>query len=78
MYYYYQCSYCSKLFYTYSNPRFRKYAAERLYRGIKQHLIYYKEDHKEHQFDDHPQIEIRDMYRYMYESETKPRGGIPL
>lgn len=76
MYYSYQCSYCRKLFYTYSSSR--KVAASILYHGIKAHLIYYNEDYKEYQFDDHPQIEIRDMYNNMYEQENKPLGGYKL
>ena len=77
MYYSYRCSYCSRLFYTYSSSR--NWAASTLYYGIKNHLIHYNnEDHKEYEFDDHPQIEIRDMYKYMTEQSTKPAGGYKL
>ncbi|MBI2617329.1 hypothetical protein HYW55_04300 [Candidatus Gottesmanbacteria bacterium] len=76
MYYMYRCSYCRKLFYTYSNNRSQ--AARILYYGIKEHLQYYNEDHKEYQFDDHPSIEIRDMYKFMWMQDKKPAGGYPL
>ena len=46
-----------------------------MYEGIKQHLIDYDEDRKEHKFDEHPQIEARQMYSEMNESEDKPAGG---
>jgi len=73
MYYSHKCSYCSKLFYTFDNNKGQ--AAKRLYEGIKQHLIDYDEDRKEHKFDEHPQIEARQMYSEMNESEDKPAGG---
>lgn len=76
MYYSYQCSYCSRLFFTYTN--YRKQAASTLYHGIKQHLIDYNEDHMEYQFDEHPQIEVHQMYDSMEEHETRPPGGYEL
>lgn len=76
MYYSCNCTYCGKLFYTYSASRER--AASVLYYGIKQHLIDYGEDAKEFQFDEHPSIEVRQMYRWMSESNDRPRGGYEL
>ncbi len=76
MYYSYPCSYCRKVFYVFSNNK--QYAAELLYEGIKKHLINYDEDHKEYQFDEAPQIEMRQMYASMSESTDKPHGGYLL
>ncbi len=76
MYYSYNCSYCSRLFYTYNQQR--KYAAITLYEGIKQHLIDYNEDHKEYDFDEHPSIEANQMYERMSEHEYAPPGGYVL
>ena len=76
MYYSYQCSYCRRTFYTYANSSSQ--AASTLYHGIKQHLIDYNEDHKEYEFDEHPQIEIHQMYQNMTESQEAPAGGYEL
>ncbi len=76
MYYSYPCSYCGKVFYTFGNNK--KYAAEVLYEGIKNHLINYDEDHKEYKFDESPQIEARQMYTAMTETSDRPQGGYPL
>lgn len=76
MYYSYPCSYCSKVFYTYDSHKSN--AAKTLYYGIKQHLIDYDEDHKEYQFDDPPEIEIYEIYRYATELNEPPAGGYEL
>lgn len=76
MYYSYNCSYCRRLFYTYSNNR--QQAASVLFYGIKKHLVDYDEDHKEYHFDEHPQIEVRQMYDQMSEHEYPPPGGYKL
>lgn len=76
MIYSYPCSYCSKVFYTFSNNR--QVAAVALYEGIKEHLKSYDEDHKEYQFDEAPQIEVRQMYSSMTETSDPPRGGYKL
>ena len=76
MYYSYPCSYCSKVFYTFTNSR--QAAAQILYEGIKTHLSDYNEDHKEYQFDEAPQIEVRQMYSSMTETSDPPAGGYEL
>ena len=76
MYYSHRCSYCSKIFYTFGDDRMQ--AAQRLYYGIKQHLIDYNEDHKEYQFDDPPQIDTNEIYTSMFESNSPPSGGYEL
>ncbi len=76
MYYSYPCSYCGKIFYTFSDNK--EIAANTLYQGIKEHLQSYDEDHKEYQFDEAPQIEVRQMYSAMTETSDKPQGGYVL
>ncbi len=76
MYYSYPCSYCGKLFFTYSTNK--NIAARTLYQGIKAHLMSYDEDHKEYQFDEAPQIEVRQMYSSMIETSDRPQGGYEL
>lgn len=76
MYYSFECSYCSKLFFTFNKNR--SGAARDLYEGIKSHLIEYGEDRKEYEFDEHPDIEQSQMYDLMRESEDKPNGGYEI
>ncbi len=76
MYYSYPCSYCSKVFYTFSENK--QVASQTLYEGIKAHLMTYDEDHKEYQFDEAPQIEVRQMYASMTETSDRPQGGYNL
>ena len=76
MYYSYPCSYCGKVFYTFSKNRTS--AAQTLYQGIKAHLQSYDEDHKEYQFDEAPSIEIRQMYSSMTETSDEPQGAYEL
>lgn len=76
MYYVRQCSYCSKVFYTYNNNR--EEAARILYEGVKKHLGDYDEDHKEYVFDDTPKEEEKQMYYEMREMKDPPRGGYEL
>ena len=73
MYYSHKCSYCTKVFYTYS--RHKQTAARVLYMGIKKHLIDYQEDHKEYEFDESPSVEANQMYYAMSESTHPPRSG---
>lgn len=73
MHYSHSCSYCSKVFYTFSNSK--EQAARALYYGIKQHLQDYDEDHKEYQFDDGPEIDIDEVYAALSESSERPSGG---
>lgn len=76
MYYSYPCSYCSRVFYTFNDNK--EQAAQILFNGIKQHLISYGEDDKEHQFDEDPSIEANQMYTGMTESSEPPAGGYQL
>jgi hypothetical protein len=76
MYCSHSCSYCTKIFYTYNNNKHN--AAKTLYHGIKKHLIEYNEDHKEFEFDDHPHIEINEVYSALSLSDHPPSGGYEL
>ena len=76
MYYSHPCSYCSKIFYTFSESKYD--AAKTLYTGIKQHLIEYDEDHKEFNFDDGADIDTNEVYAAMTESKDPPAGGYEL
>ena len=76
MYYSDTCSYCSRLFYTFNDHK--EYAAQTLYAGIKQHLIDYSEDEKEHKFDDGPSLDTNEIYNEMVESNEPPAGGYEL
>jgi hypothetical protein len=76
MYYSHQCSYCHKVFYTYDTDKHR--AAETLYYGIKDHLVHYDEDDKEHEFDDGPSTDTQEVYSNMSESSDPPSGGYEL
>ena len=76
MYYSFPCSYCGKVFYTFNDSK--EQAAQTLYAGIKQHLISYNEDDKEHDFDEPPKIEVNQMYASMAESSEVPSGGYQL
>jgi len=76
MYYAHSCSYCTKIFYTYDSSKHN--AAKTLYHGIKKHLIDYNEDHKEYEFDDHPTIEINEVYEAVSELNDPPTAGYEL
>ena len=76
MYYSHPCSYCSRIFYTYNTNK--EHAAQILFRGIKKHLIEYKEDHKEYEFDEDPSVEADQMYQHMLATTELPSGGYEL
>ncbi len=76
MYYSYPCSYCSKIFYTFNDSR--EDAAKKLFFGIKEHLVSYGEDSKEHRFDDYPEIDINMIYASLSESIVRPVGAYEL
>ena len=73
MYYSYKCTYCGRLFYTYSVSK--EDASAILYKAIKQHLTDYNEDHKEYEMDDGAQADSDQIYYGMSESKTIPAGG---
>lgn len=76
MYYSHSCSYCSKIFYTFADNK--EQAAAKLYDGIKQHLIEYDEDRKEHEFDDGRSIDTNEVYSAITESPEPPGGGYEI
>lgn len=76
MYYSHPCSYCTKVFYTYSNSKHQ--ASKILYSGIKKHLIDYNEDHKEYDFDDGPSIDTNEVYHALKVTKHPPAGGYEL
>ena len=76
MYYARQCSYCSKVFYTYNDNQ--EEAARILYNGIKKHLIEYGEDDREYEFDEYPEKEENQMYYEMKEMSEPPVAGYVL
>jgi hypothetical protein len=76
MYYSDRCSYCSRVFYTFSDRK--EQAAATLYAGIKQHLQDYGEDEKEHKFDDGASLDTNEIYAELTESNEPPAGGYEL
>lgn len=76
MYYSHPCSYCHKVFYVHADSKDQ--ASKALYAGIKQHLIDYGEDEKEHEFDDGPSVDTNEVYGNISESNDPPSGGYPL
>ncbi|MEK7570858.1 MAG: hypothetical protein AAB553_01165 [Patescibacteria group bacterium] len=76
MYYSYPCSYCSFVFYTYDDSRFK--AAERLAKAIKQHLIETGEDDKETKFDYGEKWSGQMVEKEMTESPDAPPGGVQV
>lgn len=76
MYYSSHCPYCNRIFYVYASDKTT--ASQSLYAGIKQHLIDYDEDRKEHKLDDGPDADSAEIYNEMIESSEPPSGGYPL
>lgn len=76
MYYSQSCSYCNKVFYTYSDSK--DTASKTLYTGIKQHLIESGEDEKEYKYDDGSHEDTNEIYGEMTESNAPPSGGYEL
>ncbi len=76
MYYSHPCSYCTKVFYVFSDSK--EHASRALYAGIKQHLTEYDEDRKEYKFDDGPVADSNEIYAGIGESEVPPAGGYEL
>ncbi|MBI5123697.1 hypothetical protein HZA75_07600 [Candidatus Roizmanbacteria bacterium] len=73
MYYSYKCTYCGRLFYTYSTNK--EAASHILYKTIKQHLIDYDEDKKEYEMDDGEAADSDQIYYEMSQSAHLPPGG---
>lgn len=76
MYYSHACSYCGRVFYIYNTSK--EQASRILYQGIKQHLIDYKEDDREYEFDDTPSVDTDEVYYAVDASEDPPSGGYEL
>ncbi|CAN5161089.1 hypothetical protein BH11PAT1_BH11PAT1_5730 [soil metagenome] len=76
MYYSHSCTYCTKIFFTYHSNK--EQASIIIYRGIKEHLIVYDEDHKEHEMDDGEAIDSDQIYYALVESNEAPAGGYEL
>lgn len=76
MYYSYPCPYCSKIFYTFNDSK--EVAVNKLFYGIKEHLVSYGEDSKEHKLDDDPEIDINMIYSSVSESSVRPAGAYEL
>lgn len=76
MYYSHPCPYCRKVFFTYNDSK--EQASRILYTGIKKHLVDYNEDHKEHEFDEAPEIEVDQVYYALSESNDPPTAGYEL
>lgn len=76
MYYAYPCPYCRRLFYTYNSSK--EQASRVLYEGIKKHLIEYREDEREYEFDDGEKEESNDIYYSVTDLPEPPSGGYEL
>lgn len=76
MYYSRKCTYCNKVFYTFSDNK--EQAASILYNGIKQHLTEYDEDRREYELDDGPKTDTDQIYYEAAESEDPPTGGFEI
>jgi hypothetical protein len=74
-YFYYDCPYCSRRFYTpYTGDRYK--CAVILFEGIKAHLQSYSEDDKEYEMDEPWNIEVNQMNEIMIPSVTVPDGDV--
>ena len=72
MYYSFKCTECGRLFYTYNQNK--SHAANTLYHSVKQHLIDYNEDHKEHELDDGEYWDSHQIMREMTTTDYRPQG----
>jgi hypothetical protein len=77
MYYYYNCPYCQKTFYVFSDSK--EEAAKELFEGISKHEHDYGEDAKDETLTKYdPETETNMIYSSLQESEEIPAGGYPL
>jgi len=77
MYYSFQCPYCRKTFYTFTDNK--QQAASTLYHGIIKHQKDYGEDEKEHTLDnEHLSTEVDRVYKDLDESDNEPSGGYEI
>lgn len=77
MYYSYNCPYCKRLFYVFSDSK--EEAAKELFAGIDQHEKQYGEDTKDntlHEYDEGTEENM--IYSALQESEEIPSGGYPI
>jgi len=77
MYYSYNCPYCGKTFYVFSDNKDE--ASKELFEGIKKHEEEYGEDKKDSTLTEYdPGTEEDMIYEKIEGSETIPSGGYPL
>lgn len=77
MYYYYNCPYCSKTFYVFSENK--EEASKELFNGLVKHEHEYGEDQKDATLTEYdPETETNMIYGSLNESESIPSGGYPI
>lgn len=77
MYFYYNCPYCQKTFYVFSESK--EEAANELFNGLIKHEHEYGEDQKDTTLTEYdPETETNMIYEALNESETIPQGGYPI
>jgi hypothetical protein len=77
MYYYYNCPYCQKTFYAFSESK--EEASKTLFNGLVKHEHEYGEDQKDTTLTEYdPETETNMIYNAINESESAPSGGYPL
>ena len=77
MYYSYNCPYCQRLFYVFSESK--EEASKELFNGIDEHEKQYGEDTKDnilHEYDEGTEENM--IYGALQESEELPSGGYPI
>jgi hypothetical protein len=75
MFYRYPCSWCGRIFYTYSSNSDKEVAAGILYDAIKAHQKEYNEDFREHNLDDGKFADSEEIEGGIKESEKIPEDG---
>ena len=77
MYYYYNCPYCQKVFYIFSDSK--EEASKELFSGLMKHEHEYGEDQKDATLTEYdPETETNMIYNSLKESESIPSGGYPI
>jgi len=77
MYYYYNCPYCQKVFYVFSENK--EEAAKELFNGLVKHEHEYGEDQKDATLTEYdPETETNMIYNALNESESIPSGAYPI
>ena len=77
MYYYYNCPYCQKTFYVFSESK--EEAAKELFNGLIKHEHEYGEDQKDTTLTEYdPGTETDMIYKALNESESIPSGAYTI